>query len=364
MFRTRFSLCAVSGPCAASALVLWACSTETITTTQARPGDDAGVTPEGDGGEPSPPTLDAAPPPARSVKGTWEKVAVHPPDGDPIEKLSSVFVRGPTDVFATEGASNLGTGYYHYDGKRWTGVRYPGFASRFAGLSSGDLLGFGDEVNIKAKAGDAWEKFPQPQTAGGPAYVTSLWGTTTSNLYASSGAGNVRFDGNSWSIVPGLDTHSGSFSGVSDKDVWFAASGHGQLAHFDGTTWTNHWNRVPADVQKTPTDGPYGVFATGVDDVWAMGRRRTVMHYDGSAWRTVPGPQDEWGCDLTQGWASSKKNAWLVGKGGCVFHWDGAAWEKIPSGVTDDIYSIHGSDAEHVWMAPYSTTTLLRLLPE
>lgn len=361
MFRNHLSLslCLVSGLCA-----LWACSTETITTTHAQPEGDAGQPSDDDSGGPTQGAVDAGPPPARSVKGTWEKIAVHPPDGDPIEKLSSIFVRGPNDVYASEGASNLGTGYYHYDGKGWTGVRYPGGAYSLAGLTSGELFGFGEELNIKSKTGDTWEQFPQPQTAGSPAFVQSLWGTSTTNIYASSGAGNVHFDGDSWSVVVGLDTHRGQFAGASAKDVWFAANGYGQLAHFDGTKWTNHWADVPPSVQKTPTDGPYGVFASGADDVWAMGRRRTLMHYDGAAWNIIAGPQDEWGCDLVKGWASSKKNAWLVGRGGCVFHWDGAAWEKIPSGVTDDIYGLHGSDPEHVWIAPYSTAYVLRLKPE
>lgn len=347
------------------ALALVACSTETITTTRAAPTtDDGGTLPEEDAGPTPEQPAEAGPPPARSVKGTWEKVAVHPPDGDPIEKLSGIFVRGPSDVYTTEGTSNLGTGYYHYDGKGWTGVRYPGGAARFAGVASGDLFAFGEELVVKTKSGDDWALFPQPQTAGGPALVTSLWGTSTSDLYASSGAGNVHFDGDSWSVVSGVGTHGGQFAGTGAKDVWFASSGYGQLAHYDGKAWQNQWDKVPAAVQKTPTDGPYGVFAVAPDDVWAMGRRRTLMHYDGASWSIVPGPQDEWGCDLVQVWASSKKNAWLVGKGGCVFHWDGSAWEKIPSGVTDDIFSIHGADPEHVWIAPSNTSVVLRLKPE
>src|SRR5690242_9689580 len=111
----RFSSLFAAGLSAAAVLTLWACSTETIVT-QAQPGNDGGPTGD-DAGEDAPATPDASPPPDRSVKGTWEKVAVHPADGDPIEALASIFVRGPSDVWASEGASNLGTGYYHYDGK-------------------------------------------------------------------------------------------------------------------------------------------------------------------------------------------------------------------------------------------------------
>lgn len=364
MLEARFSVFRLTAYALGSALAVWACTTETIVNSAPPAGDDAGGVPEGDGGEPADPA-DAGPPPDRSVKGTWEKITVHPADGDPIEKLASIVVRGPSDVYVSEGASNLGTGFYHYDGKAWTGVRYSGLASSLVKLPSGDVFGIGTYVYVKAKKGVEWELFPQPDDRGSPASVWSLWGASATDFFASTGVGHARFNGSSYAPVTGIDTHQGVFTGTSGKDVWFSTYGStwGQLAHFDGTSWTNHWDKLPPEVKKLPAAGPYGVFATGADNVWAMGGRRTVIHYDGATWSVVPGPNDEWGCDLTRFWSSSKKNAWLVGKGGCVFHWDGAAWEKIPSGVTDDIFGIDGSDAEHVWIAPYSTTTVLRLKP-
>jgi hypothetical protein len=344
-----------------SSCALYACTTTTIVQ-KAQP--DGGGPPgtEEDGGT-DPGTVDAGPPPDRTVSGTWEKVQVHPPDGDPIKELASVFVRNANDVYVAEGASNLGTGYYHWDGKGWTGVRYDGFATALVGLKSGELLAYGSELNIKTKTGDAWERLPEPTNA----FFSSIWGTSMTNLYASAGAaGNIRFDGSGWTPIQGIETRSGSFFGTSDKDVWFTQSydGKNELSHFDGTSWTNHWANVPDAVKKFPTDGPYGPFGSAADDVWTIGRKRTLIRWDGKSWSTIPGPNDEWGCDLLRGWASSKKNAWLVGKGGCVFHWDGANWKSVPSGVTFDIYGIHGSDPEHVWIAPYNTTTVLRLVPE
>jgi hypothetical protein len=359
------SLVLALGPLAVLAFAQAACVTETIVQKAAPAPDGGPAAPEEgeDGGGPT--NADAGPAPDRSVKGTFEKVTVKPPDGDPILEIASVVVRAPDDVYVAEGSSNLGTGYYHYDGKSWTGVRYPGHATRLVPLASGDLLAHGADLNVKTKSGDDWQRFPQPSGSGGPLGVWSLWGTSTKNLYAGSGAGNVRYNGVSWSPISGLPTKDGTFSGTSDKDVWFAVADYNAvLFHYDGTTWTKQSEKLPAEVKTTPAEGPYGLFAVAADDVWAIGRRRTLIHYDGSAWSVVPGPDDEWGCDLTRLWASSKKNAWLVGKAGCVFHWDGQAWEKIPSGVTDDIYGIHGSDPEHVWIAPYNKTTVLRLKPE
>lgn len=344
--------------------ILSACRTNIETTTTV---PDGGTTPSGsenvestDASSPD----DAGPSPARSVTGTWEKVPVIPPDGAPIKPLASIFVRSATDVYVSEGASNLGTGYYRYDGTSWTGVRYSGLASSLVGLPSGELFGYGSDVYLTTNASDTWERFPQPQGSGGPALFYDLWGTSVSNLYASTSIGNFRFRGTSWSPISELDVREGTFAGSGADDLWFSSPEKTLFSHFDGTRWTNQWKALPTEITVYPVEGPYGLFASAPDNVWAIGRSRTVIHYDGVTWKIEPGPDDEWGCNLTTGWTSSKNNAWLVGKGGCIFHWDGTIWRAVPSGVTEDIYGIHGSAPEHVWIAPYSTTTVLRLKPE
>src|SRR3954453_16640663 len=137
MLTLRFSVGLACGLLAASACALWACSTETVVKSAPSSADDGGPPPE-DGGPADDAAPDGAASPARSVKGTWEKVAVHPPAGDPLGELGDIIVRSASDVYASEGASNLGTGYYHYDGKGWTGVRYPGYSPNLVALASGE----------------------------------------------------------------------------------------------------------------------------------------------------------------------------------------------------------------------------------
>lgn len=316
---------------------------------------------------------DDRPPPDRSVTGTWEKVDVTTDQGGALVNFQSVFVRGPSDVYVTEGTEALGTGYYHYDGKRWTEVRYPHMATELFGLPTGELVAFGPTVRKKSKSGDAWEPFSQP-TDYALLDAHSLWGTSSKNLYASADRGNLHFDGSTWTLVPVINSTSwdlaGEFAGTSKDDVWFSQRVQGnQLFHFDGTKWSNVTSSLPVDVRLTPIMGPVGLFAVAPDDVWALGGYRTLLHFDGSKWSFVPGPMpdtsgDTWDCVPTRIWATSKKNAWLVGTHGSVFHWDGAEWSKVPSGITDDIYAIHGSDPEHVWIAPSNQERVLRLKPE
>lgn len=82
--------------------------------------------------------------------------------------------------------------------------------------------------------------------------------------------------------------------GSSPKDVW--AAGHfGTLLHFDGRFWS------PVPLPDGAEVDLYGLWGSGRDDVWAVGGtlvggspdfanpRGTVLHFDGQAWRAVPG---------------------------------------------------------------------------
>lgn len=333
--------------------------------------DPAKVSPDpeksDDDDDDKPDPKDDGPSADRSVKGTWEKVAVHITDGDPLEPLSGVFVKSAKEVYVVEGASNLGTGLYRYDGKAWTGVRYYGFAPELY-LAGKDLIAFGTEMFRQASK-DEWEQLAGPMSqAGGGRQVTSLFGTSLKSLFAATPGGPLKYNGKSWTELPeSLGPYDGSFIGSSDTDVWYASPGRYEhdkhLAHYDGKSWTEHWTKLPKDVTESAT-GPGSLFMSSSDDVWVVANARTLIHYDGKKWSVVPGPDDEWGGDLGHGWASSAKNAWLTASGGKVFHWDGEAWESIPSGITENIYGIHGSDPENVWIVFNSENTALRLKPE
>lgn len=65
-----------------------------------------------------------------------------------------------------------------------------------------------------------------------------------------------------------------------------------------------------------------------------MGDAGTVLHWDGQAWRIVPGP----GVQRLYAVATlSSQDVWVGGKG-ILAHWDGATWSTLPS--DGDVHSI------------------------
>lgn len=335
--------------------LLAACSDTAVTTGApggGNPTADAGTS--ADGGA----TVDAAVPEDRSVTGTWEKVEVKDADGNPLTTMASVAVVSPTEVYVAEGSSNLGSGFYRYDGSTWTSVRYSGFAISLRLLPSGELFAFSSDVFQKSASGNTWKPISAPSNA----YVDDVWGDSASSMFLSAGTVYQR-SGSSWKAAPGMPaTISGSFLGTKDGKTFFSGSTSTktELFRFDGSKWEDLKTVLPAELRN---GGTRGIFGSLADDVWLVGSARKLYHFDGTAFSLVPGPDDEWGCDLGGGFATSKKNAWLSGGSGCIFHWDGSAWKKTETGMKETIYSIHGSDPDNVWAVPASKTHVLKLKP-
>jgi len=98
-----------------------------------------------------------------------------------------------------------------------------------------------------------------------------------------------------------------------------------------------------------------------VHDLWAVGQRGTVLHFDGTDWRLEETPTKH---ALFGVWAEDRKNAWAVGEAGEIIHWDGARWTESPSGTTSDLHGIWGPLGRDLWVAGFSkepiTSTLIR----
>lgn len=95
-----------------------------------------------------------------------------------------------------------------------------------------------------------------------------------------------------------------------------------------------------------------GIWAISPTDVWAVGNRSVVAHYDGSSWQSMLVPDvlgDQ--TDLKGIWASATNDVWTVGSKGRTFHYDGTKWLQIPNSASSSnelaaIWGIHSTD---VW---------------
>lgn len=118
-------------------------------------------------------------------------------------------------------------------------------------------------------------------------------------------------------------------------------------AHWNGAKW--EFKRLPAQAPGYTTYlTPNGIFAFAPDDIWFA--HGGVHHYDGrqirSFWvNSFPGNANailDSGQFIDKIWGTSSSNLWAVGTRGAIIHFDGTAWQKLESGTTQDIQDIWG----------------------
>src|SRR5437762_2048973 len=143
-----------------------------------------------------------------------------------------------------------------------------------------------------------------------------------------------------------------SVSAVSGGDAWAAGyytnnTTHAidtLILHWDGTTWT----QVPSPSPSSTDNILLGVSAVSGSDAWAAGyysnsagvRKTLILHWDGTAWTPLAGPNPSSTQNHLLGVsAGSGGDAWAVGwynktfsiEDPLIVHWNGTTWTRVPS---------------------------------
>lgn len=196
------------------------------------------------------------------------------------------------------------------------------------------------------------EAFPAAELGWG----ISVWGPAPDDLYVVGGAPDqgaiMHFDGEAWSPLDLGDPGAGVpllhwVHGFGADDITVVGR-RGTVLHWDGTAWSR---------QETPTQQDlWGVWGASPDDLWAVGGagreagQQTILHYDGTAWTAHPPP------DLLRAnvfaffkvWGTSADNVYIVGQRGVVLHWNGSAWTEEFAGVSDDLIALWGTGPDRI----------------
>ena len=207
-----------------------------------------------------------------------------------------------------------------------------------------------------------------------------------------------RWDGATWSVVASpnpsaIANELDAISGDSASDIWAVGqvtSHTGQnftsaplIEHWNGTTWAV--SPISASTLGSGDHTLAGIAALSPTDVWAVGQTTTqdasgsrlelplIVHWDGSAWKTVSSPtvagstyyylnavtaiasNDVWavGSDADAGFLPNGEN----GSGSLIEHWNGSAWSVVQDNAsgapsTDDVgalISVSAAGPTDVW---------------
>lgn len=179
--------------------------------------------------------------------------------------------------------------------------------------------------------------------------LLSVWGTSDRDVWAVGGPlGNsgfealvLRFDGSRWRrLKPGGIESYWWVHGTSGSDVWLVGE-KGRITHWDGSAFSE----TPSGTDATL----FGVWAASPDDAWAVGgtpdqpsaTNDVVLHWDGTTWKPEALPEKK-DVALFKVWGSSNDDLYVVGEGGIIWHrasrfvgpTGASAWKREGEGVT------------------------------
>ncbi|MEO8288411.1 MAG: S-layer homology domain-containing protein [Chloroflexota bacterium] len=276
------------------------------------------------------------------------------------------------DVWAV--GSGLAGSIEHWNGVFWNMVSSPnpGTLKSVAVVSSDDIWAVGYHTTPNAAQttamhwdGTQWSLVPTPNVGEASTFLLSVSAVSSNDVWAVGYSGNetvtMRWDGSTWTMVaspnPGsLGNNLQSVSAIAANDVWAVGSylggvdspggmvSHTLTMHWDGSAW----NTVPSPDGSTLSSYLTGVSAIAANDVWVVGNYRTgssayqplTEHWDGMQWNLVQTPGIGFFNVLSGVSAASSTDVWAVGNyvipGDYHYHtltlrWNGTAWSIVPS---------------------------------
>jgi len=132
---------------------------------------------------------------------------------------------------------------------------------------------------------------------------------------------------------------------VPDPDSSWNGTGYEDFnaAHWDGERW---------ELMRFENGAPVeSIWYFSDDDIWIAG---IPKHWDGERWTKYHlwdmGILDSDDGGVEHIWASSPDDIYFVGRKGSIVHYDGKDFEKQESGTDIDLRGIWGLDREHIWV--------------
>lgn len=342
----------------------------------------------------------------RAADGAWDETVITTGVDSPAQ-MRAVGGLGRDDVWAV----GVGGVVAHWDGIAWSVVRLAtssGAVPDLLGVWAGDgdvwvvgQAGFtaqsssGPAVAFRHRGADlrtGWERMLER-----PGRFTSVWGWGPDDIVIgglASGAPRIqRFDGNAWSdlTVPYALQDVVQLAGRSVEDLWVFGRGGNSTLHRIGDawhelTWRSNGEDRPfstADMWPTPT-GMWGfagsqlarfsdvgraplwdaccyvndIAGAGPDDVWLVGERGLVMHWDGTRYTLERGIESNWIAEseypwhqLRGAWRAPDGVVWAVGDGGAVWRRDvDATWRRLVTPSTLPLLTDVWGSGGRVWI--------------
>lgn len=208
------------------------------------------------------------------------------------------------------------------------------------GTNAGDIWAVGDRGVILHWNGFFWSSPPRPPHRGQLNAVSFIASPVGAFAAVGETGTALQFADGTWACPTqaAAATLRGVF-GAAPNDLW-AVGDRGTLSHYDGKSWTQ---------QQPPggfTGSLYAISGRSAKDIWAVGEQGTVLRYDGTSWSRFPIPTTE---TLFGVWLEREQQVWFVGDRGTTVLLDQGAAQLVMSDLPVRLYGVWGSGRRDVW---------------
>jgi len=292
------------------------------------------------------------------VNGASRNVAWHF-DGTVWADLALADSPGLLDIVALGGGRALAAGLgsdgiaraWRYDGSTWSVVG----ERSLLGLSAAtpeDILGH-SATGVHQFDGAQWsDPFPLPlDGALGAKGLTGLWGSGASMFLIASDGSIFQRVGGDWSAMTTPAAASRTLNGIwgsSTSDV-FVVGSRGLVWHWNGAAWSEMLlPTITASPDLRAVWGPVG------GPVYAVGSAGAIVRFDGTDWIE----DDRVAEDLVGIWGTGPADIWAVGVRGLIAHYDGTAWDDshaLGGNLPSNVAGIWGSGPNQIFVVGGTT---------
>jgi len=261
---------------------------------------------------------------------SWSQVTA-PASGMPQTELNGVSTVSGRNAWAAGFAGKPAAGQFATLLLHWNGTAWAPVASPNPGKTDSFLQG----VSATASGG-AWAVGSYHRGTTLHTLVLQWSGTAWAQVKSASPAPAGRYN-----LLAGVSAiGQGHAWAVGNNPNLTTGPGQTLVLQWNGTSWP----RVPSPDAGAGANVLTGVSAVSSTDVWAVGDsqpgvgsgplRTLILHWDGTAWSQVSGPNASPASNVLNGVsADSATDAWAVGyylsKGvryALILHWDGTVW--------------------------------------
>jgi len=131
---------------------------------------------------------------------------------------------------------------------------------------------------------------------------------------------------------------------VNDSTSLYSGQQNYNAARWNGVKWLYELIGSPGIIC-------YGIHYFSENNIWVTAE--IIYHWDGNEWKRYHlwymDVLDESDGGVKHIWASSPDDIYFVGDKGCIVHYDGSTFTKMESGTDSPIVDIWGIDENHIW---------------